>query len=825
MPGLRRVDPETGEPTAEAVDEFFSQSPNDSRASQQAGSPQGTQAPAPDRDKLLADHQRRVGDEVELFLADALKDNEGPVSGLYTPSTKTTKALVQVSLAALDTGDTLAHEDWHVVEDMLKEMGEQGEKVLASIHRAVSRPETIKWLAQELLARGETADSAAIGQLSNVSERAAFAFQFFTANGGKMPIAPRARNIFRALWDFLKRLAGITDDLIKAGRFFEFFDTGDFAKNMKNPESVLAALRETRRERFFQKLNESAEPLKQLAFAAFGHAESRILALNIPAYTEILGRLSKGTRDYAGFIREQRARENALLNRWARRFSGRDTLPPEEVAEFVAEVEQYRKDAGASFNTARTTLPITIDASKVEGKLKEFKQDLKAYGGLDTLSEAELEEAVNEILLKGYFPGTDTLFLHHPEKGKKWASEDTARRAFTYVKRATREAELARAFGPDGLRKLLEAGDEQATPQGRRMIRTYLHAATGDSGLTLSPEHRKLFGTVITAVNVSLLPFALFSQLTEPLQLAFRRNKLSSAVDAAFRWFRDLPRSFAAVDSGASRDQWEKMASSLGLINDAVSVSMMADMLNEVPLTGWVEKVNRMFFRYNGMEQWTRSMHVASTRLAVEFIAEHAASGPEERADHLEDLGLSPKDGPLGPDGLPDVEAPKVRAAVLRFVNEAMAHPDPSTNTLWMNDPRFALVAHLKRFTFAFAYHVNRRIWRHLKAGKYRALLPMALAVPWAIGASSLRDFVTPGPEAYKATWGVSDYVASGIERTGLTGRVSLPLDALRNLDYGGSGIESIAPSGEMTAKVLRGLNRGDWSVLLDASPLRRFIV
>ena len=255
--------------------------------------------------------------------------------------------------------------------------------------------------------------------------------------------------------------------------------------------------------------------------------------------------------------------------------------------------------------------------------LREGLERLEALGYTQarSLIKAQLDEAVNEILLKGYFPGTDTLFLHNPEKGKKWASEDTARRAFTYVKRATREAELARAFGPDGLRKLLEAGDEQATPQGRRMIRTYLHAATGDSGLTLSPELRKLFGTVITAVNVSLLPFALFSQLTEPLQLAFRRNKLSSAVDAAFRGFRDLPRSFAAVDSGASRDQWEKMASSLGLINDAVSVSMMADMLNEVPLTGWVEKVNRMFFRYNGMEQWTRSMHIAATRHAMEFIA------------------------------------------------------------------------------------------------------------------------------------------------------------------------------------------------------------
>lgn len=38
---------------------------------------------------------------------------------------------------------------------------------------------------------------------------------------------------------------------------------------------------------------------------------------------------------------------------------------------------------------------------------------------------------------------------------------------------------------------------------------------------------------------------------------------------------------------------------------------------------GTVGELNNKFFRFNGMEQWNRSMHVEATRHAVEFLREH----------------------------------------------------------------------------------------------------------------------------------------------------------------------------------------------------------
>jgi hypothetical protein len=45
---------------------------------------------------------------------------------------------------------------------------------------------------------------------------------------------------------------------------------------------------------------------------------------------------------------------------------------------------------------------------------------------------------------------------------------------------------------------------------------------------------------------------------------------------------------------------------------------------------------------------------------------------------------------------------PKVRAAVNMWVDGAVLRPDAVDKPIWMNDPHWALVAHLKQFVYAF---------------------------------------------------------------------------------------------------------------------------
>ena len=157
---------------------------------------------------------------------------------------------------------------------------------------------------------------------------------------------------------------------------------------------------------------------------------------------------------------------------------------------------------------------------------------------------------------------------------------------------------------------------------------------------------------------------------------------------------------------------------------------------------------------------------------------------------------------------------------MLRFVNESMAHPDAASNTVWMNDPRFALLAHLKRFTFGFSYYINNRALSAVKAGRYKELLPLAMFVPWKLATEGLKDIIKPGPEAYKADWGVSEYTADAINKSGLIGRYGIGVDAVTNMSHGGSGLEAISPTAEMSGKLARATQEGHgWRTLFEQVP------
>ena len=793
-----------------------------------------TEGRLPTDSRLEADHERRLGKAAELFIADMLSDND---SGQYTPKTETTKAVAAVSRGAVSQRGSLAHEDWHVVEDMLREMGEEGAKIINTIYKGVMEPRTLEWIKQQLIMRGENplAKDGAFSQLSDPAEVAAYAFQFFVENNGKMTLPPRTRSLFEKIAKFLMTLAGIKEDVAKTENFFKFFDTGNFEKNMKNPLSVVKGLGETKREQYLNQLNEVVKPVRDLAFAAFGHTADRIKAMNIPAYSEILKRFQEGQPGYAGYAEEQRARMYAFANKYAAITEGLDPAKLGDEAKnkingLIHEVEQYKKNSGAKdWDLGRKSFPAVFELSKIEGHLEEFKEDLRKYGGM-TGTEADMNNMINQILYEGYSHSNKSLFRDHPEKLAKWVSADTTRHAFMYFKQSTREAEMARAFKDTSLEELLEAGDAKAKASDKQVIRVFIDASMGKAGMNMSPELRKLFGAVTTAINISLLPFALFSQMVEPLQLAFRKNDVSSAVNSAFRGFRDLPRTFNSVNAGVRADVWEKAALDLGATTNAAAVNMMSEIMNEVPLRGKMDKLNNMFFRYIGMEQWARSMHVASTQNALEFIKVHTKKPNKDSARLMEELGLKGvevkfikeqlEDGSKATIEIPDINDPYVRAAVLRFVNESMAHPDAASNTVWMNDPRFALLAHLKRFTFGFSYYINNRALSAVKAGRYKELLPLAMFVPWKLATEGLKDIIKPGPEAYKADWGVSEYTADAINKSGLIGRYGIGVDAVTNMSHGGSGLEAISPTAEMSGKLARATQEGHgWRTLFEQVP------
>ena len=163
--------------------------------------------------------------------------------------------------------------------------------------------------------------------------------------------------------------------------------------------------------------------------------------------------------------------------------------------------------------------------------------------------------------------------------------------------------------------------------------------------------------------------------------------------------------------------------------------------------------------------------------------------------------------------------ADKVERAIVQWVEEAMAHPDAGSNPLWMNDPRWALISQMKRFTFANAKFVLGRGMKELKLGNAFPVAPAMLAMPWMMAADGLRDFVTqsPGHQA-KSTL---DYAQHAMERANLFGRGQFGLDTVGAVARGGSPVEALGgPTVEMFGNIARGAHNGQLiDTLIDYSP------
>jgi hypothetical protein len=387
------------------------------------------------------------------------------------------------------------------------------------------------------------------------------------------------------------------------------------------------------------------------------------------------------------------------------------------------------------------------------------------------------------------------------------------------VYNGTRMAERRRTFDEqnqhgewitDGkLDRLQKEGDAKANADGRAMAKNFIDSYEGRVGHgTLSPAAEAVMGVILTLNNVRLLPLSLFSQSIEPAQLAFRKNDTNAAWDALARGVKDLPRTFETLDKAYTKDYYERLAEDLGTVASSAMGGMVAGLHNQgIQIRGVAAKVNDAFFKYNGMDQWNRSMHIAATKMGVEFIKDHAAGISEKHSERfLKELGLKASDVQLDEQGnlkLTD----EIGRALVQYVNESMAHPDAGSNPLWMNDPRYALLAQMKKFNWAHARHVLKRAGNEWKHGNFNILGPAALAVGFTSSADWLRHAVDPTSHgSMEDNMGMYDYVESKLKRAGMFGRQALFMDIKQQVEMGGTGLEPIlGPTADLFSRVAKG--------------------
>lgn len=783
-----------------------------------------------DHAKAAAELKRLIGENaVELGFT------TGDSVGRYEPRIADEKgftasaAKIMLDSARADTG-TLHHETWHHIEEMYKAVGKEGERIIGIVHDAMKTPLMEQWLKAELGKSGK-----ALEQLSDMSERAAFAFQMFMKNGGKMPLVSEVKSIWRRLADWIMEKLHIQSDTQKTENLFKYVAGEELAQNHHNPDAMLRGMKETAPDRFIHSLDKAMKPVKEVANILLTSGEERVREFKNPHYDELIDQIAgkSGKGGYQLSVHQE-------WSRWGNKFAEKMADTPvekrslDQVSKEIGEFSEYMINGiMEGLNTDRkhavkiaSRIEKNVDGYNkwaADERFPELVKDLATYGGLP--KGLDPKHVATQIADTGHYFNMDfTLFDGHPEIKNKWLSKDAWDKVVAMVSEGTAYTERTRHFGaitkeaPYGERfaaKLAE-GDKVASPEAKEAMREYIKGWEHDYENNMSPELKKAIGAIQLFENVRLLPLAVFSQALEPMQLAFRKNSFDGVLDTTFRGIKNLPRAFDTAEKYYTPDHWENLAMQIGTAQHRILHGAVSHMVNGMKMRGRVGWLNDKFFQYNFMNTWNNSMHIEATKHAVEFLREHSKGISEKHSERfLRELNLTKEDvlKTIVGDSIDLTKDTnhKVEKAIVQFVNEAMAHPDAGSNPFWMNDPRFALVAQMKRFTFAHAKFVLDRGAKEFEQGNTWVLAPAALAIPWMLASDSIRDTLVGKDMSYRNNWGVSDYLMHGFERAGHAGKSQLGMDIWRDVQMGGTGLgAALGPAAENFGSLMRGANHGD---------------
>jgi len=522
----------------------------------------------------------------------------------------------------------------------------------------------------------------------------------------------------------------------------------------------------------------------------------------------------------------------------------------------------YLKDAGADVGdkyVGKDYFPGVWDSEYIMSNQKEFTDMLSKYqhnGDFHGDPTATMEKIIandgNEFGVDDNVHATSkpglaasklrTLDFISPEDRAKFSSKNLLGTLNSYVTQATKRAEWARRMGTDNAHlnaHFAEARSMGASEADIAKVNKYLDGVKGTLGSDISPTLRRVNSGMMVYQNISKLPLAIFSLAADPLQIMVRGGGLSDALSAYKRGVSEVKKSFTNVKD----DEWTTIAKSIGVNDDPTLVHALGSSYSQGITGNLATKANNMFFKYNMMEQMVTSMRTSATQAAFGFLASHAdGTKSVHSARWLDELGLKPGEVKVGKDGRPlyttqdfldaghnpasaAAASLKIKGAINKWVDGAVLRPNAAHKPVWMNDPHYALFAHLKQFMYSFHETVLKRVGNELAHGNYSPALALMSYVPIMIAADAAKGALLTGGgvPSYEKDWGVGDYLEHGVERSSLYSIGQFGLDAYNNVKHGGTGVEALlGPTAEQGIDALRTLGgREEFSKFaMDSLPL-----
>lgn len=721
--------------------------------------------------------------------------------------TKAGTDIIRVSVTAMNPMGTAYHEALHAFFKQMRTHG--SEDVNAVLSKLANTPHVMKQL-KDLLAHSPEA----LGQLSDPEERVAYMFQFFSM-GHDFKLADAPKNLFTQLKEKFLKLMGIWTNDARAMHILEYFGSGEYAKQMGDHKAVRAALMETGQGKgMVAKVREMTGPFMDMAEHVLGAGSANLRDSGIPSLAKLADMIKKRGVDEGGdggWLPAARLKRAEFLNKYASVIEGKSEADLNDALESMQNDVQPKTPGGkviragvrkllddmydymhakgvdvGDMGVGKNYFPRRWDAHYLSQHKDDFMAMARNYPQWLNPEETYNKLVANdgsEIQVITQKPGMASLnkrvldFIDAKDAAP-FMSKNLHMTLNSYITQATRRAEWANRFGDDnsGLQKIYEqAKAEGATTRQIKDAKDFVEGVNGTLGDSINPKARKLMGDMVVYQNIRLLPLAVFSMAIDPMGIVVNGGGLGQAFKTAMRGIKEIPK---GLRGDTSMDAQTRFAQDMGTIDNAMLQHAIGSMYTQGVTGDFARKANDLFFRFNLVEQMNTSMRVGATEAARLFLIEHGTHGDKHSVRRLAELGLTKADVQIANGEL--VINDKIKKAINQWVDGAILRPDAADKPIWMNNPYFLLISHLKQFVYAFQHTTMARVLHEAKHGNYTPAMALSSYVPIMMFSDMLKGVLQGGGDVpeWKKNWDAGDYIGNAVQRAGLLGVGQFGLDA-----------------------------------------------
>lgn len=200
---------------------------------------------------------------------------------------------------------------------------------------------------------------------------------------------------------------------------------------------------------------------------------------------------------------------------------------------------------------------------------------------------------------------------------------------------------------------------------------------------------------------------------------------LTSVTDFAgifvrMKEFNDLGTYINGLKTTLTTREFQELARAVGIVTGRTQEHMMIGQGELDHANQTARRMTDAFFRYTGLEYYTKFVRSMAVGMGREFIINTANNENfgERETRYLAELGLTREDVKAWQADNQLFETPtgeKVRAAIARFADEAIIRPDASQRPTWASNPYMQMVWQLKSYYYGFGKTVLGGMGREMK--------------------------------------------------------------------------------------------------------------